>query len=58
LLRCFWSGPVLNSFNFIRICTNFFFWDHTQKKKKKNLTLVLIFFLTRWRVQSPPSQAF
>jgi hypothetical protein len=22
LLRCFWSGPVLNSFNFIRTCRN------------------------------------
>ena len=43
LLRCFWSGPVLNSFNLIRICTNSFFWDHMPQKlnirlgKKMNL---------------------
>ena len=50
-LGVFWSGPVLNSFNFIRTCTNSFFWDHTLQKK--NLSLVWILFLTRRRVQSP-----
>ena len=51
LLRCFWSRPVLNSFNFIRICTNSFFWDHMPQKLNISLEKQ-----TRWGVQSPPSQ--